>query len=456
MFSRQMRQGDQRSGTLSEAPRPDTAAAPLAPDTAGSPLPREVMTSHLRHLSTRLLALAVVATGLTVATVATTAPAEAATMVRECKVTGNGCVSFTGYAGKSVWGYPVSSRGTNCVNYVAYRLAKNGVARQSSMGNGGSWATNARKRGFRVDQTPRVGSIAQWNYGSAYAPSSGHVGYVEEVTSSYVVISDNSYGGGYSSRWRVPKGDRNWPSNFIHFKDMAYQPPRSGSFIRVRETSEVYRLVGSAPVFVSTWTAFGGTKATHLVSSTTLAALPARPRNGTFITGGQRREVYRVVGGAPVAVTTWAAFGGPQPSMTVDQVAIDKAGSGGRWNHLMRRPADGTVLKGAQRAEAYVVSGGAPVAVGSWAGIGGYRTPTIVDQVAIDRAGSSVRFNHLAFRPVDGEILRTTLNAKRWKVTGGVPRPTSQTTGGTLVDHAAIVNAGAGTTPRWKHLLPAG
>jgi hypothetical protein len=349
----------------------------------------------------------------------------------------------------------VSSKGTNCVNYVAYRLSRNGVAQQSAMGNGGSWASNARKRGFRVDLTPKVGSIAQWNYGSAYAPSYGHVGYVEEVTSSYIVISDNSYSGGYSSRWRVPKGDRNWPSNFIHFKDMAYQPPASGSFLRVRENGEVYRLIGKAPVYVSTWTAFGGTKPTHPVSSATLAALPARPTNGTFIKGAQRREVYRVVGGAPVYVSTWAAYGGKaQPAITVDQVAIDRAGTGDRWNHLLARPATGTVIKGAQRAEVYVVVGGAPVAVHSWANIGGYRAQTTVDQVAVDKAGSATRYNHLGFLPTDGTILQT-LEGKRYRVSGGVAAPTTLTTGGTVTDRVAIANAGTGTTARWRHLARA-
>jgi surface antigen len=412
------------------------------------------MTFHLRRLAARLFPLALAVGCLAVTSVATTAPAEAATMVRECKVTGNGCVSFTGYAGKSVWGYPVSSTGTNCVNYVAYRLKKNGVAQQSAMGNGGSWASNARKRGFRVDLTPKVGSIAQWNYGSAYAPSYGHVGYVEEVTSSYIVVSDNSYGGGYSSRWRVPKGDRNWPSNFIHFKDTAYQPPAPGSFLRVRETNEVYRLVGTAPVFVYTWAAFGGTKPTHLVSSTTLAALPARPTNGTFLRGGQTREVYRVVGGAPVFVDSWTAFGGTQPTTLVDQLAIDRAGSGGRWNHLLARPADGTVIRGGQRSEVYTVVGGAPVAVEAWANIGGYRTPTIVDQVAVDKAGSATRYNHLSFRPADGTILRT-LDGKRYRVSAGVAAPTALTTGGHVTDHVAIANAGTGNTPRWLHLARA-
>ena len=39
---------------------------------------------------------------------------------------------------------------------VAYRLARNGVPQQSALGNGGSWAVNAKKRGFRVDTTPKT------------------------------------------------------------------------------------------------------------------------------------------------------------------------------------------------------------------------------------------------------------------------------------------------------------
>ena len=264
-------------------------------------------------------------------------PSEAATIVYECRASSIGCISFSGYAGRSVWGYPVNSTGNNCTNYVAYRLARNGVAQQNGLGNGGSWAANARKRGFRVDTTPRAGAVAQWNYGSVYAPGYGHVGYVEEVTSTYITISDSSWSGG-SYRWRIPKGDRNWPSSFIHFKDMPYQPPKPGAFVTVRETGEVYRLVGKAPVFVSTWTAFGGVSATHLLSSTSLASLPAIPADGTFIRGAQRGEVYRIAGGAPILVTSWTAMGGVQPYTTVDQTAIDKAGAGGRWNHLRARP----------------------------------------------------------------------------------------------------------------------
>jgi hypothetical protein len=412
------------------------------------------MRSRLHRAWSRL-ALAALVGGTALATAPQ--PSQAATIVYECRSSSTSCISFSGYAGRSVWGYPVNRSGNNCTNYVAYRLARNGVAQQSGLGNGGSWAANAKRRGFRVDRTPATGSIAQWNYGSVYAPSYGHVGYVEEVTSSYITISDSSWSGG-SYRWRIPRGDRNWPDSFIHFKDMRYQPPKPGAFVKVRETGEVYRLVGQAPVFVSTWAAFGGAKATHLLSSTALASLPALPANGTFIRGGQRGEVYRVVGGAPIHVSTWSAFGRPQPYTTVDQVAIDRAGAGGRWNHLRATPPEGTLIRGAQRREIYRIAGGSPVYVSTMANVGGAAPTTTVDQVAIDRAGSAVRFNHLSHQPRDGSYLRGGTTGYIYKMRGGVAyRVTSWATVGgvkptTVVDQVAVNNAGLTNPVKWSHI----
>ncbi|WP_270889511.1 CHAP domain-containing protein [Pedococcus sp. 5OH_020] len=410
------------------------------------------MTSPFLHRAstTALTLLLLAATTLGI----TALPAQAATMVRECKASSVACISFSGYAGRSVWGFPVSASGNNCVNYAAYRLSRNGLANISGLGNAGSWAANAKAKGYRVDRTPKVGSIAQWNYGSAYAPSYGHVGYVEEVTSSYVVISDSAWSG-YSSRWRVPYGDVNYPSNFIHFKDTAYQPPPSGTFLQARETGEVYRLVGKAPVFTSTWTGLGGIQPTHLVSGSTLAALPARPAEGAFIRGAQRGETYRIAGGAPLLVTTWTPFGGVKPTVTVDQNAIDRAGSGGHWNHLRARPANGTFIQGAQRQEVYRVLGGAPVVVSSWTNIGGYRTPVVVDQIAIDRAGSGTSYNHLSFHPSDASVLVALPGKAYYRMSAGAPIPTTATAGAVGVDEIAVQRAGDTSALRWTHLCKA-
>ena len=326
---------------------------------------------------------------------AATAPqAGAATLSRECKAYSISCISFSGYAGRSVWGYPVNSTGNNCVNYAAYRLMKNGVKQQSTMGSGGSWATSARSRGIRVDQTARIGAIAQWNYGSHYAPGNGHVGYVEEVTSSYIVISDSAWSG-YSSRMTIPRGDANWPSNFLHFKDQAYQPPASGSFVKVRETGQVYRLVGRTPVYVSSWTAFGGSKPTLAISATALATLPTRLPDGTFIKGGQRGEVYKIVGGAPVYVSAWANVGGSRSYTVVDQTAIDKAGTGGAYNRMRAHPADDTMLR-TSKGVTYRMKSGIAYYSTSFA-LAAPTTPVLVDFNATRYATTTgaVKYRHI-------------------------------------------------------------
>lgn len=141
-----------------------------------------------------------------------------------CSSAGIGCISSTGYAGASVWGYPVDVHGNNCTNYAAFRLRGNGVGDPGNLGNAGDWAHNARTKGFAVDGNPAVGAIAQWNYGSAYAPRYGHVAYVEEVGPGYIVETESNWDGP-SRRVKITVGDRYWPSSFIHFRDVGSSTP---------------------------------------------------------------------------------------------------------------------------------------------------------------------------------------------------------------------------------------
>ena len=86
-----------------------------------------------------------------------------------------------------------------------------------------------------------------------------------------------------------------------------------GTFV-VRLAGEVYRVVGGAPVYVSTWSVFGGPQPVTPISSAQLAALPRTPADGTLVLGAPRGEVYRFVGGAPLYVSSWSAFGEPHRS----------------------------------------------------------------------------------------------------------------------------------------------
>lgn len=104
----------------------------------------------------------------------------------------------------------------NCTWYAFERRAQLGRPIGSFWGNAATWAYNARAAGFRVDNVPEVGAIAQWNAyqgGSYYA---GHVGIVESVNSDgSITISEMNYLGNFNrvtSRTLSPGS----VSNFIH------------------------------------------------------------------------------------------------------------------------------------------------------------------------------------------------------------------------------------------------
>ena len=229
-----------------------------------------------------------------------------------------------------------------------------------------------------------------------------------------------------------------------------------GTFVVVRETGEVYRVVGGAPVYVSTWSVFGGPQPVTPISSAQLAALPRTPADGTLVVGAPRGEVYRFVGGAPLYVSSWSAFGGPQPVTAVDVAALDNAGRPGPWSQVRATPADGTFVVGAQRGEVYRFVGGAPLYVLSWAPFGGAQPVTAVDVVALDNAGAGGVWDHVRPTPADGTFVVGAARGEVHRFAGGAPVYVTSFAafGGppplTYVHDAALDNAGAGGG--WNHV----
>jgi surface antigen len=103
----------------------------------------------------------------------------------------------------------------NCTLYVAYLLQESGITLSWSA-NASYWASAAASNGAVVNQTPAVGSVAQWN--------SGHIAFVDAVTAHYILItSDNfqPYGvgempGGFSDSFDIARNSPAMPDNFIH------------------------------------------------------------------------------------------------------------------------------------------------------------------------------------------------------------------------------------------------
>lgn len=141
------------------------------------------------------------------------------------------------------------------------------------------------------------------------------------------------YRGGHTETWGGVT--INIDSNTVDAAVAPSQLAPDGSFVGVSGSSEVYRMVGGAPLFTSSWESVGlPPQPVQSLSATQFGALPARPEDGTFVVGGATGAIYRIAGGVASYVPSWAPYGGPQPTTTVDQAALDNAGTGGVWNRL--------------------------------------------------------------------------------------------------------------------------
>jgi Domain of unknown function (DUF1906) len=116
-----------------------------------------------------------------------------------------------------------------------------------------------------------------------------------------------------------------------------------GAFVEVAGVPAVYRIAGGAPLFVSDWTGFGGPQPVILITAQLFTALRPVPASGTFLqttTGG----LYRVAGGAPLLVSNPSLFGAPPPAVTIDEWDLQNVSNPAA--HLLTRPVDGTIVEG--------------------------------------------------------------------------------------------------------------
>jgi len=227
-----------------------------------------------------------------------------------------------------------------------------------------------------------------------------------------------------------------------------------GSFVRVSGDPHVYVVAGLAPLWVSSWSHVGRPQPVAVISLAAFRTLRSSPLDGTFLNDVLTGRVYEMAGGAPLLVTSWTAFGGAQPSVRTDDWDIANAGACGTLCSLLNKPRDGTVLRAAETGQVFVVAGGAPIFVSTWAAFGGPQPFVNVNQLPIQNAGAGSWYNHLSFLPADGTVLSDSSTGQLYVVTSGAPLIGNVTTLGatpfTLVDHNAIVNAGGAGV--WAHL----
>lgn len=114
----------------------------------------------------------------------------------------------------------------NCTDYVAWKLSTtNQFGNYRGLGNAASWAGAARARGYRVNHTPGLGSVAWW--GGELFHGFGHVAWVVSTEGRWVEIAEyNHEGDGKFDMRRIHRGDAD---AYIHFKDLPEEIPRRHS-----------------------------------------------------------------------------------------------------------------------------------------------------------------------------------------------------------------------------------
>jgi len=340
----------------------------------------------------------------------------------QCSTGGYTTHGYQNHSSTSYWGMEA---GDECTNYAAFvESTVYGVATPGyRLGNGGEWATSAAAHGVEVNGTPTVGSVAEWNAGDYGMGEFGHVAIVEAVDSGYIEVSQqnivtdtNGYDwerindGSPSNEWEP------WPDHFIHFKGTSGGgPPAEGEFVSYE--GHVYRIAGGAPLYVSSWSSFGGPQPTRALSSSEWSALKPVPANGTFVVSSTNGRVYEIAGGAPLYVSSWEHVGGEHAYVVVDQWDFENITN--PWAHMNAVPSNGTLIVSSADGRVYEIAGGAPLFVSSWEHIGGERAYVRVDQWDLENIGSP--YAHLNVVPSDGTLIVASGDGRVYEIAGGAP-----------------------------------
>ena len=335
---------------------------------------------------------------------------------------GSNCNKFSAY-----WGSGSDCGNGNrsvawCADFAAWAWAQAGIT--GVYGNG----VNANASSFRTWGQAN----GRWHpLGDGYAPQPGdaaeyndaHVGiYTGGSASSPTVINGNWWypdrgtGQVYEQTNQTSNGDGASLTGYTAAPDGSGAGGlTNGSFINDSGTGKVYRLAGGAPLYVSSWSGFGGSQPTTPVTHEQLLAMPPVPSDGTWLstTAG---KVYRIAGGAPLYVSSWTPFGGPQATTAIDQWDVDNAGNPDA--HLRIFPADGTWVS-TTAGTVYRIAGGAPLYVSSWAPFGGPQPTTAIDQWDVDNTGNPDA--HLRQVPLDGTFITNQADGRVYRVAGGAP-----------------------------------
>jgi hypothetical protein len=189
-------------------------------------------------------------------------------------------------------------------------------------------------------------------------------------------------------------------------------PPGNGSFVQVSGSSAIYEIAGGAPLYVSSWSAVGGSQPYTVISQAQFDSLNSVPANGTFIRDEASGQIWVVAGGAPLYVAGCGNLNGCAGAVNIDVWDVQNAGNPA--SHLNPVPANGTFIRDPASGQIWIVAGGAPLAVASCANLNGCPNPVNIDPYAVNA------LDHLNAVPANGTFVQAT-TGNIYRIAGGTP-----------------------------------
>jgi len=240
-------------------------------------------------------------------------------------------------------------------------------------------------------------------------------------TGTVTMLSQNDSPDGWRTlpitAWKLGNQNSLVPYGWLHDPLGRGNPLGDGSFVHVIGKKPAYRIVGGAPVLVTSWTPFGGAQHVTDIDAPQFARLSRYPADGTYVQDLTTSQVYRTAGGAPLLVATAdkakLPLWGTAPVIGIEHDAFVK------HDHLRTVPYDRTQLYRVDTGQYYVVAGGAPLIVpkanaGQVTGWSSKRTVKV-------SGAEFTAFTSLRARPVNGTFLCDGSTTSCYRVAGGAP-----------------------------------
>ena len=151
------------------------------------------------------------------------------------------------------------------------------------------------------------------------------------------------------------------PYAWLHDPAGRGNPLADGTYVKATGVSGTFRIVGGAPIRVTAWANVGGYVPYVTIEAAQFNRLRAFPSDGTYVKDFSTGTVYRVAGGAPLAVSSADAAkmpgAGAAPVWTIDHTTLTNN------ERLAAVPADRTQICRVDTGDCYLVAGGAPIQV---------------------------------------------------------------------------------------------